>query len=417
MVCLKDFAHITLPEGSCRFDYLLAVCERERLLLDKEEQEDKQEKKGCYNDDDDDDQYYLCGIDLNESLITPSNHTVPDKEEWRKKLMGSFYGNLSWQNVLKSVVQCTARSNIPESVVSHSSGSDDRRASLKKRLLLAVCEREKLLLHKEEQEDKQEKKGCYNDDDADQYYLHLGGVDLNQSLITPSLPDEEEWKKKLMGSFYGCLSWHNNVVVKPVVQSTTLTNTPESVISHSSDEAASLKYDEVVAEKVNNSKKRKRGSSRVPNNGPEPPPELPVEFKNLILQLAGNRAVCVEKLVIQKELTKTDVNSTQNRLSIPARLVREEFLTKEEHLLLCQHNGKNVCSIEVPLITPMMEVAKASLRRWEMKKGKGVSSVSYVIANTWNAIRRRNKFESKMIVQLWAIRVDADLCMALVRLS
>nr|GMC56748.1 B3 domain-containing protein At5g24050-like [Ipomoea batatas] len=230
-----------------------------------------------------------------------------------------------------------------------------------------------------------------------------------------------------MGSFYGNLSWQNNVL-KSVVQSTARSNIPESVIPHSSGSDDSrdslkrgLKYDEVVgkavAEKVNNSKKRKRGSSRVPNNGPEPPPELPVEFKNLILQLAGNRAVCVEKLVIQKELTKTDVNSTQNRLSIPARLVREEFLTKEEHLLLCQHNGKNVCSIEVPLITPMMEVAKVSLRRWEMKKGKGVSSVSYVIANTWNAIRRRNKFESKMIVQLWAIRVDADLCMALVRLS
>nr|GMC68962.1 B3 domain-containing protein At5g24050-like [Ipomoea batatas] len=279
--------------GVDRFDYLLAVCERERLLLDKEEKEDKQEKKGCYNDDDDDDQYYLGEIDLNQSLITPSNHTVPDKEEWRKKLMGSFYGNLSWQNnVLKSVVQSTAQSNIPESVIPHSSGSDDSRDSLKR----------------------------------------------------------------------------------------------------------GLKYDEVVgkavAEKVNNSKKRKRGSSRMPNNGPEPPPGLPAEFRNLILQLAGNRAVCVEKLVIQKELTKTDVNSTQNRLSIPARLVREEFLTEEEHLLLCQHNGKNVRSIEVPLITPMMEVAKASLRRWEMKKGKGVSSVSYVIANTWNAIRRRNKFES-----------------------
>nr|GMC53175.1 B3 domain-containing protein At1g05920-like [Ipomoea batatas] len=214
-----------------------------------------------------------------------------------------------------------------------------------------------------------------------------------------------------MGSFYGCLSWHNNVVVKPVVQSTAQSNMPELVISHSSgsDEVGG----EAVAERINNSKKRKR----VPKNGPEPPPGLPVEFKNLILQLAGNRAVCVEKLVIQKELTETDVKSSQNRLSIPASLVREEFLTEEEHLLLCQHNGKNVCSIEVPLITPMMEVAKGSLRRWEMKKESGVFSVSYVIANTWNAIRRRNKFESKMIVQLWAIRVDVDLWMALVRLS
>nr|GMC46840.1 putative B3 domain-containing protein At3g24850 [Ipomoea batatas]GMC86610.1 putative B3 domain-containing protein At3g24850 [Ipomoea batatas] len=214
-----------------------------------------------------------------------------------------------------------------------------------------------------------------------------------------------------MGSFYGCLSWHNNVVVKPVVQSTAQSNIPELVISHSSgsDEVGG----EAVAERINNSKKRKR----VPKNGPEPPPGLPVEFKNLIFQLAGNRAVCVEKLVIQKELTETDVKSSQNRLSIPASLVREEFLTEEEHLLLCQHNGKNVCSIEVPLITPMMEVATGSLRRWEMKKESGVFSVSYVIANTWNAIRRRNKFESKMIVQLWAIRVDVDLWMALVRLS
>nr|GMC56764.1 B3 domain-containing protein At1g05920-like [Ipomoea batatas] len=243
MVCLKDFAEITLPAGSCRFDYLLAVCKRERLLLEKEEQKDEQQKKGrCYNDDD---EYYLGGVDLNQSLIKPT-----DKEEWRKKLMGLFYGLLSWQNnvAVKPVVKSTARSNTPQFVISHSSGSDDDRAS--------------------------------------------------------------------------------------------------------------LKYDEAVAEKVNNSKKRKRGSSRMPNNGPEPPPGLPVEFRNLILQLAGNRAVCVEKLVIQKELTETDVNSTQNRLSIPARLVREEFLTGEENRLLCQRNRKNVCSIEVPLITPMMEVAK-----------------------------------------------------------
>ncbi|XP_019196128.1 PREDICTED: B3 domain-containing protein At1g05920-like [Ipomoea nil] len=337
--------------------------------------------------------------------------------------MGSFYG-LSWQNALKSVVQSAARSNTPESVISHSSGTDGSRASLKRRLLLEVCKQERLLLHKEEQKDKQEKKGCYNGDD-DQYYL--GGVDLNESLIIPSnhtVPDKEEWRKKLMGSFYG-LSWQN--VLNSVVQSAARRKTLESDISHSSgsdDSKASLKRrlksDEVagnaVAERIN-SKKRKRGSG-VPNNGPEPPPGLPVEFRNFILQRAGNRAVCVEKLVIQKELTKTDVNSTQNRLSIPARLVREEFLTEEEHLLLCQRNGKNVCSIdEVPLITPMMEVAKVSLRRWEMKKERGVPSVSYVIANTWNEIRRRNKFESKMIVQLWAIRVGVDLWMALVRLS
>ncbi|XP_019179033.1 PREDICTED: uncharacterized protein LOC109174243 [Ipomoea nil] len=312
---------------------------------------------------------------------------MPGKEEWRK-------------------------GNTPEFVISHSSGSDDSRASYQRfDYLLAVCKQERLLLEKEKQEDKQEKKACYTDDDDDQYC----GVDLNKSLIIPSnhtVPDKEEWRKKLMGSFYG-LSWQN--ALKSVVQSAARSNTPESVISHSSgsDEVGG----EVVAERIN-SKKRKRGS-RVPNNGPKSPPlGLPVKFKNLILQLAGKRAVCVEKLVIQKELTKTDVNSTQNRLSIPARLVREEFLTEEEHLLLCQRNGKNVCSIdEVPLITPMMEVAKVSLRRWEMKKERGVPSVSYVIANTWNEIRRRNKFESKMIVQLWAIRVDVDLWMALVRLS
>lgn len=285
MVCLEDVADITLPAGSCRFDYLLAVCQRERLLLEKEERSSNQET---------------------DDLIALSD----PKEEWRKRLLGTFHGCLSWQRKDSIKMAGTPRRDAP--VISHSSD--------------------------------------------------CGRVSSNRT------------KKRLRFD----------------------------------------KIEEEAAEVMIQSKRR----IRVPNNGQEPPPGLPVEFKNLIFQLAGNRAVSVEKLVIQKELTKTDVNSTHNRLSIPVRLVREEFLTEEEQHLLCQRKGKNVCSIdEVPFITPMMEVWKVSLRRWEMKKESGVSSVSYVLANTWNEIRKRNQFESKMTVQLWAIRVDADLCMALVRLS
>ncbi|XP_031126779.1 B3 domain-containing protein At3g25182-like [Ipomoea triloba] len=154
--------------------------------------------------------------------------------------------------------------------------------------------------------------------------------------------------------------------------------------------------------------KRKRG-----NKIQEPPPELPEKIKNLISHLPETREVSRAKLVIQKPLRETDVSNHHNRMSIPAKHIRETFLTEEEELKLCMRDEKNVESMDVPLITPTMEMAKVSLRRWPMNKQSGPPSISYVLTSTWNKIKEQNGLKSGMKVQLWAIRIDGVLCFAL----
>ncbi|XP_031126818.1 B3 domain-containing protein At5g24050-like [Ipomoea triloba] len=154
--------------------------------------------------------------------------------------------------------------------------------------------------------------------------------------------------------------------------------------------------------------KRKRG-----NNVQEPPPELPEKIKSLISHLPETREVSRATLVIQKPLTVTDVSNHHNRMSIPSKHIRETFLTEEEELKLCERNEKNVASIDVPLITPTMEMANVSLRRWPMNKQSGPPSIAYVLTSTWNKIKQQNGLRSGMKVQLWAIRIDGVLCFAL----
>nr|GLL45489.1 uncharacterized protein LOC109174243 [Ipomoea trifida] len=156
--------------------------------------------------------------------------------------------------------------------------------------------------------------------------------------------------------------------------------------------------------------KRKRGNNIQTQ---EPPPELPEKIKNLISHLPETREVSRAKLVIQKPLTVTDVSNHHNRMSIPSKHIRETFLTEEEELKLCMRDEKNVESMDVPLITPTMEMANVSLRRWPMNKQSGPPSISYVLTTTWNKIKEQNGLRSGMNVQLWAIRIDGVLCFAL----
>ena len=61
--------------------------------------------------------------------------------------------------------------------------------------------------------------------------------------------------------------------------------------------------------------------------GPNPPPILPPEFKDVINTLNGRD----ELLVIQKKLFKTDIIKGNNRFSIPLRqIVRKDFLSGQE---------------------------------------------------------------------------------------
>ncbi|CAI9768233.1 unnamed protein product [Fraxinus pennsylvanica] len=150
----------------------------------------------------------------------------------------------------------------------------------------------------------------------------------------------------------------------------------------------------------------------------EPAPPLPIQFKNAILALAQGRTVSEVKLVIQKQLFASDMAKDQNRFTIPANQIREEFLSNEEKINLSKYVSKGrKMAMTVKIIEPLLGEGTVELRRWDLKKYSGRSSLSYVLNKTWGEILENNKLEIGNVMQLWAARVDEELLFVLVKLA
>ncbi|XP_021294876.1 B3 domain-containing protein At1g05920-like [Herrania umbratica] len=136
---------------------------------------------------------------------------------------------------------------------------------------------------------------------------------------------------------------------------------------------------------------------------PNPPPDLPENFKEHIASKMGGSDWL---LVIQKPIFFSDVNRGANRLSIPfSQIQRHEFLCKEEVEYL---NDKK--DMQVRLVEPSLEETTLSFRRWNMTK-----SSMYVLTKTWNSVVKNNQLKIDDVVQLWSFRVESSLCFALVK--
>nr|XP_010323540.2 B3 domain-containing protein At3g25182-like [Solanum lycopersicum] len=141
--------------------------------------------------------------------------------------------------------------------------------------------------------------------------------------------------------------------------------------------------------------------------------QLNIEFKNQITFIGGT--VESAKLVIEKILFDTDVNSAEGRLSIPQNQMSNKFLNTGEEQLLNTRNGAKMSEMNVSLIEPSRQVSQINLRKWTMNKNNGKTSSSYVLVKYWNDVRKRNGLKSGMKMQLWAFRKDENLCFALVK--
>ncbi|KAK6936513.1 B3 domain-containing protein At2g31720-like [Dillenia turbinata] len=155
--------------------------------------------------------------------------------------------------------------------------------------------------------------------------------------------------------------------------------------------------EEVVAEAEARTRKQKKKRSRIIDNGPDPPPDLPREFKTEIAErYRGTQIV----LVIQKRIFKTDVNRGHNRFSVPARQVIKEFLTEEEKRKL------NDQDLSVVLIQPSLESIEMNMKTWVMHKENGKASSSYMLKTKWGEVVKKNNIQIGDIVQLWAFRTE-----------
>ncbi|KAM1142263.1 hypothetical protein FF1_042077 [Malus domestica] len=119
--------------------------------------------------------------------------------------------------------------------------------------------------------------------------------------------------------------------------------------------------------------------------------DLPEEFKREIERLSGTKV----ELVIEKQLTKTDISSSTNRMSMPLnQLISISFLEDEDKEML-----ENCKTMTVQLIDPGLVQGDINLRRLVMGKEKKPGSAIFVLRTQWGDVARKNKLKAGDVVQ------------------
>ncbi|CAH9110503.1 unnamed protein product [Cuscuta epithymum] len=99
-------------------------------------------------------------------------------------------------------------------------------------------------------------------------------------------------------------------------------------------------------------------------------------FRDRIRRQAGPAAdISEEKLLIEKEITASDLSRNQGRLTLPVRKKREAaFLTAEEEGRLATRRDEKVGSLDdvalIPTVDDEVVKCEVSLRRWDLGDAK-----------------------------------------------
>ncbi|KAK3197836.1 hypothetical protein Dsin_021251 [Dipteronia sinensis] len=147
-------------------------------------------------------------------------------------------------------------------------------------------------------------------------------------------------------------------------------------------------------------KPRKIGSKKEKNIDPV----LQEEFRRCIQQLNGTDILL---FVIKKELTKTDLNEDNNRLSIPKNQIIREFLNAEEYAIVKY-------GFEVLLIQPSLKQTRLQLKKWNMSHG----NFYYNLINGWYRKVVENLENELCIgstIHLWSFRIGKQLGFAMIK--
>jgi nitrate reductase cytochrome c-type subunit len=163
-------------------------------------------------------------------------------------------------------------------------------------------------------------------------------------------------------------------------------------------------------EESRKTKKQRKNPTKIKQEVPDRPPCIPTEFKDKIMGLRGSDI----NLVIQKELTSTDTNASQARLSIPRGQMRYDFLSREEQVSLDEKEGTSCIGMEVPLIEPSLQVSTIFLKKW---KNSNRVNKNYTLSKPWIKVTERNQLKPSNTIQLWSFRVDQKLHLALIKLE
>ncbi|RYR55672.1 hypothetical protein Ahy_A06g030853 isoform B [Arachis hypogaea] len=136
-------------------------------------------------------------------------------------------------------------------------------------------------------------------------------------------------------------------------------------------------------------------------------PELPEIFKAIIASLKGFDVT----FVMQRKLTKTDLEPNNSRLAMPEKQINEEckFLAHKDAAImrvLEARDGKGrLIGMKVGLVEPSGEVCHDQvLKKWNM-----TSASTYNLASSsWCEIARRNHLKKDHLLNIWCFNDAAN---------
>ncbi|RDY09683.1 B3 domain-containing protein, partial [Mucuna pruriens] len=122
-------------------------------------------------------------------------------------------------------------------------------------------------------------------------------------------------------------------------------------------------------------------SKKITNTEYRPSPDLPVEFKNRIIELNGYDI----KFLMHKTLFRTDLDPNKSRLSMPINEIMCDFLTEDEITKLDERKiteGKRrpLIGMEVTVLDPRLREFALLLKKWNMRTN------TYNLIKNWNDI-------------------------------
>ncbi|KAG7626491.1 putative B3 domain-containing protein [Arabidopsis thaliana] len=121
------------------------------------------------------------------------------------------------------------------------------------------------------------------------------------------------------------------------------------------------------------------------------------------------------KLIFEKTLFVTDINPTQNRLSMPFNnLLQNDFLTSVESRIIKEdiNNNKKI-GVGAILVDQRSVKWGVMLKRWELKKESGKGSWNYNLICGWNDVVEANGLKEGDNISVWSFRCRGVLCFAM----
>lgn len=131
--------------------------------------------------------------------------------------------------------------------------------------------------------------------------------------------------------------------------------------------------------------------------------EMPAEMRAHVIERMGGHRV---QMIIEKELTATDMRTDQGRLMLPPMQVRVNFVTEEEERKLQHRAGEGEAKtalnyIETWIVGPDLRVRPIWFKKWRFG-----SKYSYCLMHEWNSFARTYGLKAGNTVRVWSFRVD-----------